>query len=102
MRSQTCPDWKCCIPGVVERVKELIGIINLVKEIEMSEIVFLVQEAEEGGFTAKALGYSIFTEADTWAELKIEIQDALACHFEDKEKPRLVRLHFTREEIMAV
>jgi hypothetical protein len=68
----------------------------------MAEIVFLVEEAPEGGFTAKALGYSIFTEADTWNELKAAIQDALACHFEEGEKPRLVRLHYLREEVMAV
>ena len=68
----------------------------------MAEIVFLVEEAPEGGFTAKALGYSIYTEADTWKDLKIAIQDALTCHFEEGEKPRLVRLHFLREEVIAV
>jgi hypothetical protein len=59
----------------------------------MAEIVFLVEEAPEGGFTAKALGYSIYTEADTWNELKAAIQDALTCHFEEGQKPRVVRLH---------
>jgi hypothetical protein len=49
----------------------------------MAEIVFLVEEAPEGGFTAKALGYSIYTEADTWNDLKVAIQDALTCHFEE-------------------
>jgi hypothetical protein len=48
----------------------------------MSEIVFLVEEALEGGFTAKALGYSIYTEGNTWDELMLAIQDALECHFE--------------------
>lgn len=58
----------------------------------MSEIVFLVEEAPEGGLTARALGYSIYTEADTWDELKSAIQDALVCHFEDEARPRMVRL----------
>jgi hypothetical protein len=48
----------------------------------MSEIVFIVEDAPEGGYTARALGYSIYTEADTWADLKLAIQDALACHFD--------------------
>ena len=68
----------------------------------MSEIVFLVEEAPEGGFTARALGYSIYTEGDSWDDLKAAIQDALACHFEDEQKPRIARLHYLREEVMAV
>ncbi|MBI5876907.1 MAG: 2-oxoisovalerate dehydrogenase [Chloroflexi bacterium] len=46
-----------------------------------TEIIFMVEEAEEGVFVARALGYSIFTEADTWDELKASVQDAVACHF---------------------
>ena len=68
----------------------------------MAEIVFLVEEAPEGGYTARALGYSIYAEADTWDDLKVAIQDALACHFDEGQKPRLVRLHYLREEVMAV
>jgi hypothetical protein len=67
-----------------------------------SEIIFLVEEAPEGGYTARALGYSIFTEADTWAELKTNVQEAVSCHFDESEKPRMVRLHVVREEVMAV
>jgi hypothetical protein len=48
------------------------------------EIIFLVEEAPEGGYTSHALGYSIFTEGDTWEELKENIQDAVRCHFEDE------------------
>ncbi len=48
----------------------------------MPEIVFLVEEAPEGGYIARALGHSIYTEADTWEELRLAVQDALACHFE--------------------
>ena len=68
----------------------------------MSEMVFLVEEAPEGGFTARALGHSIYTEGDTWDDLKSAIQDALTCHFEEEQRPRIVRLHYLREEVMAV
>ena len=68
----------------------------------MAEIVFLVEEAPEGGFTARALGYSIYTEADTWNDLKTAIQDALACHFDEGQKPRVVRMHYLKEEVIAV
>jgi hypothetical protein len=67
----------------------------------MSEILFLIEEAPEGGFTARALGYSIYTEADDWESLKREIQDAVACHFEEDKRPRMIRLHYLHEEVMA-
>ncbi len=67
----------------------------------MSEILFLIQEAPEGGYTARALGYSIFTEADTWEELRSSIQDAVNCHFDENQRPSIIRLHFVREEIVA-
>ena len=55
------------------------------------EIIFLVQESPEGGYEAKALGHSIFTEADTYEDLKHMIQDAVCCHFEPELRPRVVR-----------
>jgi len=65
------------------------------------EIIFLVEEDAEGGYIAKSLGYSIFTEADTIEELKKNIIDALKCHFENKEGlPKIVRLHIVKEEII--
>ena len=66
------------------------------------EIIFLVEEAPEGGYQAKALGYPIFTEADTFEELKKMAQDAVQCHFEAKEMPRLIRLHMVKDEVIAV
>ena len=68
----------------------------------MSEVIFLVEEAPEGGFTARALGYSIYTEADTWEDLKASILDALACHFDEEQRPNLVRLHMVRDEVLAL
>ncbi len=65
------------------------------------ELIFLVEEAEEGGYTARALGESIFTQADTWEELRNAVQDATRCHFEDEDRPALLRLHFVREEVLA-
>lgn len=68
----------------------------------LKEIIFVVEEAPEGGYTAQALGYSIFTEADTWDELKDAVQDAVRCHFDEDEKPTVLRLHVVREEVMLV
>lgn len=68
----------------------------------LKEIIFLVEDAPEGGYNARALGHSIFTEADTWDQLKEAIQDAVRCHFEDAQMPTLVRLHVVREEVLAV
>jgi hypothetical protein len=67
----------------------------------LKEIFFVVEEAPEGGYTARALGHSIFTEADTWDELKEAVQDAVHCHFEDDKMPTLIRLHVVREEVLV-
>lgn len=68
----------------------------------MNEIIFTVEEADEGGYVAKALGHSIFTEADTLEALKEEVKDAVKCHFEEKaERPKMIRLHYVREEVFA-
>jgi hypothetical protein len=66
-----------------------------------SEIIFAVEESPEGGFEARALGHSIFTQADTLDELKTMLRDAVACHFDDSAKPRVVRLHWTRDEVIS-
>jgi len=66
------------------------------------EIIFLVEESPEGGYEARALGYSIFTEADTFEDLKRMAQDAVNCHFDAGDKPRVIRLHLVKEEVLAV
>ena len=68
----------------------------------MSEVIFVVEEAPEGGYTARALGASIFTEADDLQELHMQVRDAVACHFDEAARPRIIRLHFVREELIAV
>ena len=69
--------------------------------IIISEVIFLVEEAHEGGFTAKALAHTIFTDADTWDELREVIRDAVSCHFEPGELPPVIRLHYVREEVLT-
>ncbi|MEO0083862.1 MAG: 2-oxoisovalerate dehydrogenase [candidate division WOR-3 bacterium] len=66
------------------------------------EIIFLIEESKEGGYEARALGYSIFTEADSLDELKASIIDAVKCHFEEKERPRIVRFHLVKDEVMTI
>lgn len=66
------------------------------------EIIFLVEESPEGGYQARALAHSIFTEADTFEDLKKMVQDAVVCHFDEAERPRLIRLHLVKEEVVPV
>ncbi len=68
----------------------------------MDEIIFVVTEAPEGGYTARALGESIFTEADDVDSLREHVRDAVRCHFEEGQAPRVVRLHFVRDDLIAV
>lgn len=67
----------------------------------MPEIIFLVRESPEGGFEAQAISTSIFTEADTLEQLREMVKDAVACHFNESERPKLIRLHFIRDEVFA-
>jgi len=65
------------------------------------EIIFLVEEDVEGGYIAKSIGYSIFTEGENLEELKKNILDAVKCHFEKEEDiPKIIRLHIVKEEII--
>jgi hypothetical protein len=68
----------------------------------MNEVFFLVEEALEGGFIAKAIGESIFTEAETMDELKFNIRESVHCHFDDDKLPKIIRLHLVKEEIISV
>ncbi|MBK8121360.1 MAG: 2-oxoisovalerate dehydrogenase [Sulfuritalea sp.] len=67
----------------------------------MSEIHFIVEEAPEGGFVARAVGADIYTEADDLVGLHAQVRDAVHCHFDEGDKPALIRLHITREEAIA-
>lgn len=67
----------------------------------MNEILFEVTDAPEGGFTARALGVSIYTEADTLPTLREALRDAVRCHFDEGQAPPMIRLHYVREEVFA-
>ena len=68
----------------------------------MNEVFFLVDEELEGGFSARALGTSIYTQAETVEELYVQVRDAVECHFDAEDMPKAIRLHFVREELIAV
>ncbi|HSE43305.1 MAG TPA: 2-oxoisovalerate dehydrogenase [Acidobacteriota bacterium] len=65
-----------------------------------TEIIFLVEESPEGGYDARALGHSIFTQGETLHELREALKDAVRCHFNKKERPHLIRLHLVKEEVI--
>ena len=67
----------------------------------MSEIIFLVEDAPEGGLTARVLGESIFTQADSIEALREEVCDAVRCHFEQGNGPSVIRLHYIKEEVLS-
>jgi predicted RNase H-like HicB family nuclease len=66
-----------------------------------TEIIFVVEESAEGGYQAKAIDQSIYTEADTLEEIKSMVKDAVQCHFEEKDRPKLIRLHIVKDEVIA-
>jgi len=68
-----------------------------------SEIIFEVRQDEaDGGYVARALGYSIFTQGDDLEDLRTMVKDAVTCHFADPAlRPKIIRLHFVRDEVLA-
>jgi hypothetical protein len=66
-----------------------------------TEVLFTVEDAPEGGFNARALGHGIFVQAESVAELHDQVRDAVSCHFDPADKPRLIRLHYVRDEVLA-
>jgi len=67
-----------------------------------SEIIFSVQESAEGGYEARALGHSIFTQAATMEELKSNVREAVHCHFEEGDAPSVIRLHMVKDEVIPI
>lgn len=66
------------------------------------EIIFEVTEADEGGYVASALGHGIHTQAETQEELRQRVREAVDCYFDDPATaPRIIRLHFVRDEVLA-
>lgn len=71
------------------------------KKIETDEIIFEVTSAVEGGYNARALGHSIFTQGKDWDELKAMTRDAVLCHFDESEAPKVIQLHLGTQETTA-
>jgi len=69
---------------------------------ELKEIIFLIKESEEGGYEASALGHSIYTQAEDLESLRGAVKDAIKCHFEEGERPQIIRLHMVRDEVLAL
>lgn len=67
----------------------------------MTEILFIVEEAVEGGYIARSVQASIITEADDLAALRDAVRDAVRCHFDEGDRPKVIRLHLVRDEIIA-
>ena len=67
-----------------------------------SEVIFEVTESVEGGYDAKALGYSIFTQGEDWDGLKAMVREAVLCHFGEEDAPGIIRLHLVKDEVIAV
>ncbi|MFC2087174.1 2-oxoisovalerate dehydrogenase [Bacteroidota bacterium] len=68
----------------------------------MKEIIFVVEEAPEGGYMARALGQDIFTEGDTIPQLKEMINKAVNCHFDKDDLPKMIHLRYIKEETLSV
>lgn len=67
----------------------------------MNEVIFQIEEAPEVGFCARALGHAIFTEAESLGELRENVREAVRCHFDEGAGPKVIRLHFVRDEVLA-
>ena len=67
----------------------------------MSELVFEVTQDGDGGFVAECLTEAIFTQTDTWEELRFNVREAVAAFCDDREQPAAIRLHLVRNEVLA-
>jgi hypothetical protein len=67
----------------------------------MRELFFIVEEEPEGGYIAKAVGESIFTQGENEQEIRDNVLDAVNCHFNEDEKPTAIHLHYIKDEILT-
>lgn len=68
----------------------------------MNEIVFVVEDDPDGGYTARALGEAIFTQAEDMPSLREMVRDAVRCHFPDAaNRPKMIRLHYVSDDVIA-
>jgi hypothetical protein len=73
----------------------------MITKAPMTEILFLVEEASDDGFVARAVAASIVTEAHDLQQLRGAVRDAVRSHFEDDDRPRVIRLHLVHDEVIA-
>ena len=79
------------------------GVVGASAYAKQMELIFEIRDAEEGGFCARALGHAIFTEGDTWEELRANVLEAVALHFEEApSRPRLVQMHYVKDELIPL
>ena len=67
-----------------------------------AEIIFTVTESLDGGYEAKAIGHSIYTQCDEYSKLPETLRDAVKCHFDEDKMPAFIRIHLIRDEVIAV
>lgn len=72
------------------------------KPVHISELVFEVTEDAEGGYSAECLTEDIFTQGDTWEELRANVKEAVSVYFFDGAKPQSIRLHLVRDEVLTL
>lgn len=76
--------------------------LKMIDSISMKELVFEITQEEDGGFVAECLQEDIFTQADSWEELRRNVREATNAFFFDiPEKPSVIRLHLVKDEILA-
>lgn len=68
----------------------------------MTEIIFEVIKSDDGGYEARARGHSIFSQGEDWNELQQMVREAVLCHFDQNETPRVIKLHQVRDEVIAI
>jgi hypothetical protein len=67
-----------------------------------SEVVFAITQEADGGYCAECLSYDIFTEGDTWAELRKNVREAVNGYFFDQTRPQTIRLHLVKDEVLTL
>jgi len=75
---------------------------NVSRESSVKELIFIVKEDEDGGYYARAVGESIFTQGDSREELEEMVRDAVRCHFGSRNAPKLIHLHYVHDEVIAL
>ena len=97
------PWHSCCRPSLLEKRKVVPERALTFRYDLFMQLIFEVREAEEGGYIARALGQAIFTEAETWEQLRENVLEVTNLHFEDAPaKPKLIQLHFVKDELIPV